>query len=136
MFAKCAIFCGLMLLVSPLRAAVIDIDNAELARLTATGVPLIDIRTAEEWRETGLVAGSRPITFADPRGRVDTLAWLAKIQAVAPPGQPVILICRSGNRTLAASRLLSEQAGYRLVYNVSKGLLGWLAEGRPVASWP
>ena len=136
MFLKSVVSWGLMLFVLPLWAAVIDIDNAELTRLTAAGVPLVDIRTADEWRETGLIAGSRPITFADSRGRVDAPAWLAKIQAVAQPGQPLILICRSGNRTQAASRLLVEQAGYQQVYNVKKGLRAWLGEGRPVTPWP
>lgn len=125
-------FCVLVFFTLPLRAAVIDIDNTELARLTASGVPLVDIRTAEEWRDTGLIAGSRLITFVDDHGRVDVPNWLAKIQSVANPAQPVILICRSGNRTRAASRLLSEQGGYRLVYNVRSGLIGWISEARPV----
>ena len=78
------------------------------------------------------VQGSRLITYVDERGRVDAPAWLVKVQAVARPDQPVIVICRSGNRTRAASRLLSEQAGYRKVYNVKDGMRAWVQEGRPV----
>ncbi len=82
--------CVLVFFTLPLRAAVIDIDNTELARLTASGVPLVDIRTAEEWRDTGLIAGSRLITFVDDHGRVDVPNWLAKIQSA---------ICRAVKRS-------------------------------------
>jgi rhodanese-related sulfurtransferase len=33
---------------------------------------------------------------------------------------------------MAAAKFLSEQSGYKTVYNVSKGLGGWVGEGRPV----
>lgn len=115
------------------RAEVVDIDNAELARLTAAGVPLIDIRTAPEWQESGIVPGSHLITFFDERGKADPAAWLEKARAVAKPGEPVAVICRSGNRTRAVSRFLSEQAGYGKVYNVREGIRGWTKEGRATA---
>ena len=114
-------------------AAVVDIDNAEMARLVAAGVPIVDIRTEGEWKETGIVPGSRLLTFFDERGRADPAAWLQQVQGVATPDQPVIVICRSGNRTKAASQFLSEQAGYRTGYNVREGIRAWAREGRPLA---
>jgi len=114
------------------RAEVIDIDNAELAKLAASGVPVIDIRTAPEWKETGVIAGSRLLTFFDSKGQYDAPAWLEKLQAVAKPEQPVIVICRSGNRTQTVSRFLSQQAGYKTVYNVRDGIRAWSKEGRPL----
>ena len=117
------------------RAEVIDIDNAELARLTARGVPLIDIRTEGEWKNTGIIAGSKPLTFFDERGQANPKQWLEKASAIAKPDQPVILICRSGNRTREVTRFLSAQAGYKKVYNVRQGLGGWVGEGRPLAPY-
>jgi len=117
-----------------LRAEVIDIDNGELARLAASGVPVIDIRTAPEWEETGIVAGSRLLTFFDERGKADPGAWLDRARAIAKPGDPVIVICRSGNRTKAVSQFLSQQAGYAKVYNVRDGIKAWIKEGRPVTA--
>lgn len=123
----------LALLLSPLvRADVVDIDNAELARLSAAGVPVIDIRTEGEWKETGIVPGSRLITLFDERGRADAPAWLEKVKGVARPDQPVIVICRSGNRTRVASQMLTQQAGYAKVYNVKEGIRTWAKEGRPL----
>lgn len=114
------------------RAEVVDIDNAELARLSAAGIPLIDVRTAPEWEETGIVPGSHPITFFDSTGKANTAAWLEKAKAVARPGDPVAVICRSGARTRLVSQLLSQQAGYAKVYNVREGIRAWIREGRPV----
>ena len=66
------------------RAEIINIDNAELARLAASGVPVIDIRTEGEWKETGVIAGSRLLTFFDDvDGLVDSV-MAAGLGAVDP----------------------------------------------------
>ena len=114
------------------RAEIVNIDNEELARLSARGVPVIDVRTDGEWKESGVLAGSKLITFFDEAGRSNPPLWLEKIKAYAKPDQPVAVICRSGRRSQAVAQYLSEQAGYKTVYNVSKGMNGWLGEGRPV----
>ncbi|UCV02030.1 rhodanese-like domain-containing protein [Dechloromonas denitrificans] len=113
-------------------AEVIDIDNAELARLLKDGVPVIDIRLQSEWEETGIVGGSALLTFFDERGRHNAPAWLEKVAPIAKPNEPVIVICRTGNRTKAVSQFLSQQAGYATVYNVKAGIKGWIASGAPV----
>ncbi len=113
------------------RAEVIDIDNQEFARLLKDGVPVIDIRLQAEWEQTGIVAGSHLFTFFDERGRANPAAWMDKVKPVAGPEQPVIVICRTGNRTKAVSQFLSQQAGYRKVYNVRAGIMGWLRAGGP-----
>lgn len=123
----------LLLLAQPLRAEVVDVDNAELARLLAAGVPLVDIRTEAEWRETGVVPGSRLLTLFDAQGRADPAAWLAALQPVARSDQAVILICRSGNRTRTAADFLSRQGGYGKVYNLRQGIRGWIGEARPLS---
>ena len=122
----------LLTLCSVAHAEVIDIDNAQLEKLIQSGVPVIDIRLQREWEETGIVAGSKLLTFFDERGRHDAPAWLEKVKPVAKPGEPVIVICRSGNRTKAVSQFLSQQAGYGKVYNVKYGIKGWIGSGNPV----
>ena len=118
------------------RAEVIVIDNAALVRLMGQGVPLIDIRTEGEWRATGTIAQSQPLTFFDERGQANPAQWLAQARKIATPEQPLILVCRSGNRTREAARFLSEQAAYRTVYHLGKGVSGWVSEGRPLSPWP
>ena len=128
------LFCCLALSAVVARAEVIDIDNAELAQLMKSGVPVVDIRTQPEWEDTGVLAGSKLLTFYDERGRADPAAWLEKLKPIAKPGDPVVVICRSGNRTKAVSQLLSQQAGYAKVYNVKSGMKGWIGSGGAVVS--
>ena len=116
------------------RAEVAHIGSAEVAKLIAAGVPVIDIRTKPEWDETGIVPGSHPLTFFDEKGDADPAAWLKLARTIAQPGSPVVLICRSGNRTEQVSRFLSEKAGYAKVYNAKDGIREWIKEGRPVVS--
>ena len=108
-----------------------NVDNQGLERLLQQSVPVIDIRRPEEWRETGVVEGSRGITFVDASGRV-TPKFLETFGATVGKDQPVVLICRTGNRTDVLARHLVEQMGYTQVYNVRDGIMGWLREGRPV----
>lgn len=127
-----AVFCLLTALTA--RAEVIDIDNVELAKLTSSGVPLIDVRTASEWEETGIVPGSHLLTFFDERGKSDPAAWLEKLKAVAKPGAPLVLICRSGNRSKTVGQFLAQHGGYAKIYNAKSGIRAWAAEGRTVIS--
>jgi rhodanese-related sulfurtransferase len=136
MFRKWVFPALFMLAALPVRASVVDIDNEQLARLLAAGVPVVDSRTGTEWRETGIVPGSHLFTFFDENGRSDPAAWLRKVQGVAKPEQAVILLCRSGNRTRVVSQLLSARAGYRTVYNVGSGIVAWARDGRPMAPAP
>lgn len=46
-----------------------NIDNAQLKSLVEQGVPLYDVRRPDEWRQSGVVAGSRKLTFVDASGR-------------------------------------------------------------------
>ena len=122
------LFCCLALAALAARAEVIDIDNAQLAQLMKQGVTVIDIRTQPEWEETGILPGSKLLTFFDERGKADPAAWLDKVKPLAGQNDPVVVICRSGNRTKPVSQFLSQQAGYAKVYNVKSGIKGWIGD--------
>jgi rhodanese-related sulfurtransferase len=128
------ITCCCLIAAFAARAEIVDIDNAQLAKLIAAGVPLVDIRTTSEWQQTGVVPGSHLLTFFDEHGKADPAAWLKKANAISKRADPLIVICRSGNRTRAVSKFLSEEAGYAKVYNVRNGFLAWAKENRPIAS--
>jgi rhodanese-related sulfurtransferase len=108
-----------------------NIDNVELKSLQAQGVPVYDVRRADEWEQTGIVEGSRRLTFVDDKGRVMP-DFVEKFTKAVGKNDPVILICRTGNRTDALSRALVEQLGYTKVYNVKNGITRWIREGQPV----
>ena len=128
-------FLSLVLLLAAfsVQAEVRHINNNELKQLIADGIPVIDIRTAPEWRQTGVVEGSHLITFFDEKGRFDLNTWLAELSKVAGKEQAFILICRSGNRTGRISQFLDEKLGYTQVINVKKGIRDWIKTGNPVA---
>ena len=96
------------------------------------GVPVIDIRTPEEWRETGIIEGSRLLTFFDAHGRYDARAWLSQLSAIASSrDDPFVLICDSGGRSALVGHFLDTQLGYRRVLDVPGGIAQWRAEDRP-----
>ena len=114
-------------------AEIHNIDNAELLRLQEKGVPVVDIRTPEEWQDTGVIKGARLMTYSFSGG-FDKAAWLKQVQQVAKPGEPVILVCRSGRRSAAVADYLESQPTKRKIYNASGGMNDWKSSGRPVVA--
>ncbi len=108
-----------------------NIDNEELKNMLAAGVPIYDIRTAEEWKETGVVSPSIKLTLFDANGRQNP-AFLNTFTEEIGKDEPVILICRTGNRTSMLAEFLVAKMGYSKVYNVEDGIVKWLEAGNPV----
>ena len=108
-----------------------NISNTKLQELLDQGILLVDIRRKEEWQQTGIVKGSKTITFFDKTGRINN-DFVPQFTAIAKPDQPIMLICRTGNRTQAVSTALVQQLGYKNVMNVTNGIVGWMAEKRSV----
>lgn len=123
-----------VLLTTSVYAEIVEIDNAELQALLHQNVPLVDVRTAPEWSETGVVAGSKLLTFFDSSGKYDANTWLAQLSGIADKKTPVILICRSGRRTGIISKFMQQQVGYHKVYNVTKGIRDWIKQGNPTVA--
>jgi len=128
-------FFALLLSSLPLFAygdvAFTDIDNQQLKALQAQGIPVFDVRRPEEWKQTGVVEGSKKLTFVDSNGKV-TPDFVEKFTQAVGKNDPVILICRTGSRTNALAGALTKQLGYTKVYNVKNGITRWISEGQPV----
>jgi rhodanese-related sulfurtransferase len=132
LIAVCAV---LGTLLAPVASAeTVDIGPEELKSLLDKGVPIVDLRTAGEWRQTGVVKGSQLITLFDEQGRADPGDWQRKLDKLVPADKPVILICRSGNRTGQAAQMLQRAGRKGVVYNVRGGIAGWAREGRAVVA--
>ncbi len=108
-----------------------NLNNEQLQTMLEQDVPIFDIRRPEEWKQTGVVDGSQLLTFVDGRGRV-TPDFLNQFTAAIGKDDPVILICRTGNRTDTLARHLVEKMGYTQVYNVRSGITRWIRERNPV----
>lgn len=108
-----------------------NVDNQQLKTMLDEGVTIIDIRRPEEWKQTGVVKGSQRLTSFDKGGRLMP-GFLPAFTRNISKDQPVILICRTGNRTRALSAHLSRELGYTNIYNVKNGITQWIREGNPV----
>ena len=111
-----------------------NINNEKLKELIAKGVTVVDIRRKEEWQQTGIIKGSKTITFFDQLGRINP-KFVPEFSALVKPDQEVALICRTGARTSAASKAIAQQLGYNKILNVTHGITGWIAEKRPVVKY-
>lgn len=124
---------GVMLITAALSlpsfAEVINVDDASLQQLLDQGVPIVDVRRAEEWHDTGVIENSHLITFFDSKGQYDAKKWLSELGAIVGPDEPVILICHSGARSKLISQWLNEKQGYAMVYNVANGIISWKQNG-------
>lgn len=96
---------------------------------------LIDIRSPNEWRQTGVAPGALTITLHRRNFAHVLLAAMGgdKSRAIA-------LICATGGRTALAQRLL-KRLGFTAVVDVSEGMLGspsgpgWIRRGLPVIAY-
>ena len=99
------------------------------------GAKVVDIRRADEWRETGVIDGSILLTAIDVDGRLVPDFPQALAGAVGPD-EPVVVICRTGNRSAAISRMLSESGGFSRVVDAGGGIRAWVGAGQPVTPCP
>ncbi|MBN1249861.1 MAG: rhodanese-like domain-containing protein [Anaerolineae bacterium] len=99
-----------------------EVTPKVVAELVADGeVAVIDVR--EDWEyEEGHILGAKLIPLASLQDRVDEI----------PTDKPVILVCRSGNRSGQAYRYLSG-AGFDNVHNMRGGMIAWEASGLEMA---
>jgi len=129
------VFAVCLLLAGPALAGP-KISAAEAyEQLRAGKVVLIDVRSPEEWRETGLPAGAKAVTIHNPGGMAAFLDQV--LEAVdGDRERPIALICASGVRSSRAQRYLLTH-GFSNVANVSEGMAGhllapgWVARGLP-----
>lgn len=100
--------------------------------LQEDGLRLLDIRSREEWAETGLARGAWPVSMHEKR--FPSRLFAARDLAGA---RPIGLICATGGRSRAVTDAL-RQADYDGFVDISEGMLGsaagrgWIAAGLPV----
>lgn len=145
-FAKVAMGAALALvalslfrLMSPGGAVAGEVMSAADAHAKASkgDITLVDVRTPDEWKQTGVPASAYTITMHQPGPQL--LKQLDEVLG-GDRSKPLAIICRTGNRTGSLAGPL-EQAGYKNVINVSEGMAGgrngagWVKSGLPVRKW-
>jgi len=91
-------------------------------KLIDSKIPIVDIRTPGEWKETGVVKNSIPIMFFNEQGGYDVNAFLTELNAKVDTTKEFAIICRTGSRTAVIADFLSKQLHYNVV-NVKDGII-------------
>ncbi|HWH28575.1 MAG TPA: rhodanese-like domain-containing protein [Mycobacteriales bacterium] len=97
----------------------LEVDVDEMERVLAAGGVVIDVREPDEFA-SGHVLGTRPV----PLGSVPQVA------AELPRDRPVLVVCRSGRRSLDAAHYLVQQGID--AKSVAGGVVAWQGSGRPL----
>ncbi len=98
-----------------------EVDVAETARVWADrSAQLVDVREPDEWDE-GHIPGSIHIPLNDLVRRSDELI----------KESPVVVLCRSGVRSLAGTEALLAE-GFSDVASFNGGILAWAKAGHPI----
>lgn len=91
------------------------------SRFAGADVPyyLLDVRTPAEFRD-GYIEGAANINIDELSTRLNDI----------PRDQPIVLYCRTGNRSAQAARIL-DAAGFTEIYDLG-GIVTWQSQGYPV----
>lgn len=98
----------------------VDVRQAHDALSASDDAIIVDVRTAQEWAQTGIPTGATLITLDEIEQRASEL----------PQNRPIYLICNSGNRSRVAAEALVKR-GFTSVYNVDGGIQAWLRADLP-----
>ena len=138
---------GILTIVLALTIAGSQSGHAELLaadiahdQVTKGELLLIDVRSPQEWRQTGIPQNAETITIHNSRGLAGFIEEV--IDAVGGDrSRPIAVICASGVRSRAAERILAQQ-GFTNVHDVGEGVLGngelpgWRNRGLPMEACP
>lgn len=81
---------------------------------------LLDVRTPQEYGQ-GKLAGSVLIPIGEFERRIGEV----------PKNKIIVVYCAVGSRSLPVANFLTQQ-GYKDVYNMTDGIVGWYRNGFPV----
>lgn len=101
--------------------AFVSVDEAH--QMYEEGTFVLDVRTPEEWNE-----------FHAPNTTLIPLDELSARVNELPKDQPIVVVCRSGNRSQTGRDILL-QAGFDAT-SMNGGLNAWRDSGYPVVSGP
>jgi len=113
-------------------AELINLTASDLSNELNNNALVIDIRTPQEWQQTGIISGSHPVMFFDRNGKYDAEKWLTEVKKLqTSPDQEVILVCQSGGRSGKVGHFLTDQLNMSHISHLSNGISSWIKEKRP-----
>lgn len=102
----------------------LEISASEAKTMQDAGAFMLDVREQSEWNELHM-----------PGATLIPLGQLASRMSEVPKDKPVVVVCRSGNRSAQARDLLA-QSGFGSVTSMAGGMKAWSSAGLPTVSGP
>lgn len=122
-FFVCAFALGLWACAGNKKVEYKNLSSAQFEELIKdSSVQLVDVRTLAEHME-GHIPGSLHINVQDKE-------FASCVDDLLDTNKKVAVYCRSGRRSRTAADILTKK-GLK-VYNLDKGILNWIEEGREV----
>lgn len=109
--------------------------SGDLMKAREDGVIIVDIRRPQEWVETGVIEGAETITAFRENGSLHPNFQKNFMEAVPSQNTPVLLYCRTGNRTSSLGLALVEQLGFSHVSHLANGIVGWKKDGHRTVAY-
>ena len=126
------IIIGILLLCATLWAEVKNIPATP--EFLNKKIPVVDVRTPGEWRQTGIIDGAHTIMFFDEQGKYNVESFLKQLNKAVKTDEPFALICRTGSRTAMISDFLDKELGYKVI-NLTGGMVKLMQEGYKPAAY-
>ena len=112
-----------------------DLSPNDFIDAQENGGIVIDIRREEEWKETGILQGSNTITAFTKDGNIHPDFPKKFFDLIDDIDVPILLYCRTGNRTGMLGQALRDQVGQINVSHLSEGIVGWKKQGHPTVDY-
>jgi rhodanese-related sulfurtransferase len=112
-----------------------DVTSEQLLDAQKNGSVIIDIRLKKEWVETGIIEGAETITAFTSEGKLHADFQSKFFALIKEKDTPVILYCRSGNRTKRLGDALVDQVGLTNVSHLIGGITGWKKNGEKTITY-
>ena len=112
-----------------------DLSPNDFIDAQENGGIVIDIRREEEWKETGILQGSNTITAFTKDGNIHPDFPKKFFDLINDIDVPILLYCRTGNRTGILGQALIDQVGQTNVSHLSEGIVGWKKQGHPTIDY-
>jgi len=121
---------GVILMATTIFGKFSAIDAKELINMQKKGIKVIDIRTPQEWKQTGIIKDSKTIMFFTPTGQADVANFMFRLGSlIKDKKSPFIIYCAHANRTKELGRWL-DSLGFSEVYELEGGIeYGWINKG-------
>ena len=123
------LFVLFVLFTNFVNAEVIDINNRELSNLIEKKIKIIDVRTQNEWKSTGIIKGSFLVSLLNKNKKFVFEDWYEMFKYKFGMNKSIIFICASGVRSNYISHLLKKKRPDLIIYNLKKGINYWIRSG-------